>query len=90
MVERVMDSNDIERERGITILAKNTAVDYHGVHINIDPHAPATSPGKADVKVNVDPNTGVDVKVDGQPVREFLQERREEREREKALTPVNP
>ena len=35
LVERVMDSGDIERERGITILAKNTAVDYHGVHINI-------------------------------------------------------
>src|SRR6267378_109477 len=35
LVERVMDSNDIERERGITILSKNTAVDYHGVHINI-------------------------------------------------------
>jgi len=33
--ERVMDSNDIERERGITILAKNAAFDYQGVHINI-------------------------------------------------------
>ena len=33
--ERVMDSNDIERERGITILAKNAALDYGGVHINI-------------------------------------------------------
>ncbi|MBM3395199.1 MAG: translational GTPase TypA [Betaproteobacteria bacterium] len=33
--ERVMDSNDIERERGITILAKNAAVDYGDVHINI-------------------------------------------------------
>jgi len=33
--ERVMDSNDLERERGITILAKNTAVDFQGVHINI-------------------------------------------------------
>ena len=33
--ERVMDSNDIEKERGITILAKNTAVNYEGCHINI-------------------------------------------------------
>jgi GTP-binding protein len=35
VAERVMDSNDLERERGITILAKNTAVDYEGTHINI-------------------------------------------------------
>ena len=33
--ERVMDSNDLERERGITILAKNAAFEYQGVHINI-------------------------------------------------------
>ena len=33
VVERVMDSNDLERERGITILAKNTAVEYNGVKI---------------------------------------------------------
>ena len=41
--ERVMDSNDIERERGITILSKNTAVHYKGVKINI-----IDTPGHAD------------------------------------------
>src|SRR5574337_1107772 len=34
-VERIMDSNDLERERGITILAKNTAINYKGVKINV-------------------------------------------------------
>ena len=41
--ERIMDSNDIERERGITILSKNTAVTYEGVKINI-----VDTPGHAD------------------------------------------
>src|SRR5450631_196073 len=35
VAERVMDSNDLERERGITILAKNTAIWYHDIKINI-------------------------------------------------------
>ncbi len=43
VVERVMDSGDLERERGITILAKNTAVTYDGVKINI-----VDTPGHAD------------------------------------------
>ena len=43
VVERIMDSNDLERERGITILAKNTSVQYKGVTINI-----VDTPGHAD------------------------------------------
>src|SRR3954469_6896932 len=35
VAERVMDSNDLERERGITIMAKNTAIIYKGIKINI-------------------------------------------------------
>jgi GTP-binding protein len=43
MEERMMDSNDIEKERGITILAKNTAIEWNGYHINI-----VDTPGHAD------------------------------------------
>lgn len=43
VVERVMDSIDLEREKGITIMAKNTAIQYKGVHINI-----VDTPGHAD------------------------------------------
>src|SRR6186997_867236 len=43
VAERVMDSNDLERERGITIMAKNTAVNYHDHLINI-----VDTPGHAD------------------------------------------
>ena len=48
-VERIMDSNDLERERGITILAKNTAINYKGVKINI-----IDTPGHADFGGEVD------------------------------------
>ncbi|HLG21480.1 MAG TPA: translational GTPase TypA [Candidatus Manganitrophaceae bacterium] len=49
MVERVMDSNDLERERGITILAKNTSVHYHQYKINI-----VDTPGHADFSGEVE------------------------------------
>jgi GTP-binding protein len=42
-VERIMDSNDLERERGITILAKNTAISWRDYRINI-----VDTPGHAD------------------------------------------
>ena len=51
--ERVMDSGDIERERGITILAKNTSVHYKGVKINI-----VDTPGHADFSGEVAPSAG--------------------------------
>ncbi len=47
--DRVMDSNDLERERGITILAKNTAAHYNGVKINI-----VDTPGHADFSGEVE------------------------------------
>jgi GTP-binding protein len=43
VAERIMDSMDLEREKGITIMAKNTAINYHDVHINI-----VDTPGHAD------------------------------------------
>ena len=43
VAERVMDSNDLERERGITILAKNTSINYNGIKINV-----VDTPGHAD------------------------------------------
>src|SRR5438045_8784771 len=43
LIERVMDSSDLERERGITILAKTTGIRYPGVKINID-----DTPGNSD------------------------------------------
>ena len=49
VAERVMDSNDIEKERGITILAKNTSVHYNGVKINI-----VDTPGHADFEGEVE------------------------------------
>ena len=49
VAERVMDSNDIERERGITILAKNTSIMYNGVKVNI-----IDTPGHADFSGEVE------------------------------------
>ena len=49
VAERVMDSNDIEKERGITILAKNTSVHYNGIKVNI-----VDTPGHADFEGEVE------------------------------------
>ena len=49
VADRVMDSNDLERERGITILSKNTAVHYNGVKINL-----VDTPGHADFSGEVE------------------------------------
>src|SRR2546428_8572579 len=48
--ERIMDSIDLEREKGITIMAKNTAINYKSVHINI-----VDTPGHADFGSEVEP-----------------------------------
>src|ERR1700739_2169767 len=50
VMKRVMDSNDLERERGITILAKNTALFYHDTKINI-----VDTPGHSDFGGEVEP-----------------------------------
>ncbi len=57
MVDRVLDSNDLERERGITILAKNTSIRHNGVKINI-----VDTPGHADFGGEVERTLGM---VDG-------------------------
>src|SRR5216110_3296327 len=49
VIERVMDSNELERERGITILAKNTSISYKGVRINI-----VDTPGHSDFGCEVE------------------------------------
>ena len=57
LTDRAMDSNDLERERGITILAKNTSIDYNGYRINI-----LDTPGHADFAGEVERIMGM---VDG-------------------------
>src|SRR5207245_9680512 len=64
VVERVMDSNDLERERGITILAKNTALFFHDTKINID-DTPGHSDFGGEVERALRMVDGVAVLVDG-------------------------
>ena len=52
VAERVMDSNDIEKERGITILSKNTAITYKGTQINIIDTTGNADYGDAEESVN--------------------------------------
>ena len=59
VAERVLDSNDLERERGITILAKNTSIEYEGTTINI-----VDTPGHADFGGEVERVVNM---VDGRP-----------------------
>src|SRR5436190_8020793 len=68
VIERVMDSNELERERGITILAKNTSISYKGVRINI-----VDTPGHSDFGGEVERALrlvdGVLLLVDARPAR---------------------
>ena len=67
VADRVMDSNDLERERGITILSKNTAVHYHDAKINI-----VDTPGHADFGGEVErvlQNGGRRAAAGGQPLK---------------------
>ena len=55
VAERVLDSMDLEREKGITILAKNTAVTYKGVKINIVDRYPGEAPVYVEAVTSVGP-----------------------------------